>query len=80
MERVSLFGSYTNDSNAGDSDVDILVEFKPTAKVGFFELARLQRSFESVLERPVDLVTPESLSKFFRSDVLAQAEPIYEQK
>lgn len=80
VEKVSLFGSYLDNSNNSNSDVDILVEFKPTAKVGLFELARLQRSFEDVLERPVDLVTPEALSKFFRSEVLAQAESIYEGK
>ncbi len=80
MKKVSLFGSYLDNSNNNDSDVDILVEFKPTAKVGLFELARLQRSFEGVLKKPVDLVTPEALSRFFRSEVLSQAESIYEGK
>ena len=43
IEKVSLFGSYLRNEAKDDSDVDVLVEFKPTAKIGFFEFVRFQR-------------------------------------
>lgn len=78
IEKVSLFGSYLSDSHQGDSDVDVLIEFKPNAEIGFFELSRIQSQLARVLEKRVDLVTPEALSKYFRSEVLSKAETIYE--
>jgi len=77
IQKIALFGSYLGKPRE-DSDVDLLIEFKPAAKVGFFELSRLQRNLTEMLNRQVDLVTPEALSKFFRAEVLANAEIIYE--
>lgn len=78
IQRVSLFGSYINSAPRQDSDVDILIEFKPTARIGLFELVRLQRRLGEFIGKKVDLLTPQSLSKFFREKVLAEAENIYE--
>ena len=80
IKKVSLFGSYLLDGYRDDSDVDVLIEFKPDAKIGFFELSRLQDELKQTLNTEVDLVTPEALSKYFRSEVLSQAELVYEGK
>ncbi len=75
---VSLFGSHIHGEAEEDSDVDVLIEFMPEATVGFFKLAQIQRSITDFIGRKVDLLTPEALSKYFRDEVLAQAEYVYE--
>jgi uncharacterized protein len=57
-----------------DSDVDVLVEFEPTARVGLLRLAGMQNELSDLLHREVDLLTPGSLSPYFRDHVLKTAE------
>lgn len=78
IKSVALFGSYVNGDAREDSDVDVLIDFQPTAKIGFFELFDIQRNLESFVGRPIDLLTPQAVSIYFRDQVLAQAESIYE--
>ena len=78
INRASLFGSYLHGNERADSDVDLLVEFKPSATVGLFELVSMQRRIGDFLGKKVDLLTPNSISKFFRDKVLDEAELIYE--
>ena len=75
---VSLFGSYAYGNPKPDSDVDILIEFKPEATVGFFKLARIQRHLRESIGKKVDLLTPQAISKYFRDEVLNKSELIYE--
>ncbi|MCK6462682.1 MAG: nucleotidyltransferase family protein [Candidatus Pacebacteria bacterium] len=77
IEKASLFGSFLNNKARNDSDVDILVEFKPTAKIGFFEFVRLQRRLSDFVGKKVDLLTPEALSKFFKEKVIKESELVY---
>lgn len=78
VEKASLFGSYSRGEENGKSDIDILIEFKPDAKIGLFEFVRFQRFLGESTGRKVDLLTPESVSKFFREKILNEAEIIYE--
>ncbi|HCP08877.1 MAG TPA: nucleotidyltransferase [Candidatus Moranbacteria bacterium] len=80
IQSVSLFGSYVHGNFKDDSDVDVLIEFTPTAKIGFFKLAQIKRHMESYVDREVDLLTPEAISKYFRAEVLKEAEKIYERR
>ena len=77
IQRLSLFGSVTRDDFGDDSDVDILVEFLPHAKVGlsFFSL---QDELSQILGRQVDLSTPGFLSTRIRDRVTSEARPVYE--
>ena len=56
----------------------MLIDFEPTAAIGFFALSDIKRHFESVLNKTVDLLTPQAISEYFREEVLAQSEYIYE--
>ena len=78
IQRVSLFGSYIHGDFKDDSDVDVLIEFTPTANIGFFELARIRRNMGKYVEKEIDLLTPEAISKYFRDEVLKEAEKVYE--
>ena len=81
IRRLSLFGSVLREDFRPDSDVDVLVEFEQGCEPGFFGLARMERELSGLLGgRKVDLRTPEDLSRYFRDDVLAEAEVRYAQR
>jgi len=76
--KLSLFGSVLRDDFTPGSDVDVLVEFEPTARVGFFELYDIEQELSSLLGgRKIDINTPQGLSKYFRDKVMTTAEAQY---
>jgi predicted nucleotidyltransferase len=80
IRRLALFGSVLRPDFTADSDVDVLVEFVPAQTPGLFGLARMERELSALFAgRKVDLRTPEDLSRYFRNDVLKQAEVQYAQ-
>ena len=78
ISRLALFGSVLRDDFTPDSDVDVLVEFEPGARVGLIRLAGMELELGEILGRKVDLNTPRCLSSHFRDRVLAEAEACYE--
>ena len=78
IKSVAIFGSHVNGMATEDSDVDVLIEFEPTAVIGFFALSDIKDNFERFLQKTVDLLTPQAISKYFRDEVLQQAEYVYE--
>lgn len=72
VRRLALFGSVRRDSARVGSDIDLLVEFAPGQK-SFDHLVALGDLLEEVLGHRVELVTPESLSPFLKSHILADA-------
>jgi uncharacterized protein len=76
--KLSLFGSVLRDDFTPGSDVDVLVEFEPTARVGFFELYDIEQELSGLLGgRKIDINTPQGLSKYFRDKVMTTAEAQY---
>jgi uncharacterized protein len=76
IKKISLFGSRLHGDSEGDSDIDLLLEVdRPFT---FFMLAHVQNALENELGNDVDLVTPDFLSKYFKDDVLNEAELLYE--
>lgn len=73
--ELSFFGSVLRSDFDRDSDVDLLVRFKPTAHVTLLDIARMEREFSDLVDgRPVDIRTPEDLSPHFRDQVLRSAQ------
>ena len=80
IRRLALFGWVLRDDLGPESDVDVLVEFEPDTKVGFFKLYDLEQELSQILGgRKVEINTPRSLSKYFRDRVLAEAQALYGQ-
>lgn len=77
IRRLALFGSVLRDDFTSKSDVDVLVEFEPDARVGL-HFFRIERELADILGRKVDLNTPGFLSPHFRNEVLGEAEVIYD--
>lgn len=76
VSRVSLFGSHLHGTAKKDSDIDLLIEF--SRPISMFALVRMEREMSRVFGKNVDLSTPRSLSRYFRADVLKEAEPLFE--
>jgi predicted nucleotidyltransferase len=78
IRRLALFGSVLRPDFRPESDIDVLIEFKPGRTVSFFGLARLERELSILFGgRRVDLRTPEDLSRYFRDTVLDGAYVIH---
>lgn len=71
VKSLALFGSTARNEAASASDVDILVEFD--RPVGLFEFVRLKMLLEELLDRKVDLVTPDALHPALRDRILKEA-------
>lgn len=78
--KLSLFGSVLRPDFGPDSDVDVLVQFEPGHKPGFFRLHEMEAELSDLLGgRQVDLVTEKFLNRRIRDRVLAEAEVQYAQ-
>lgn len=79
IRKLSYFGSVLGPEYGTDSDVDVLVEFEAgyTPGLAFFAM---QEELSRILQRPVDLHTPNFLSRYFREQVVADAEVQYVQR
>jgi len=73
VQRWGLFGSFVRGEQNDESDVDLLIEFRPGKKTfdSFMELSFL---LEEILGRKVDLITPESLSPYIGPKILSEVE------
>ena len=73
VRRIGLFGSFRHDTARSDSDVDLLIEFEPGQKT-FDHFMALSFYLEELLQRPVELVTRESLSPHVGPHILRDVE------
>jgi uncharacterized protein len=78
VRRLSLFGSILREDFGPDSDIDILVEFEPGTRMGLIRLSGLEIELGKIIGRKVDLNTPGFLSKYFRDQILAEADVQYD--
>ena len=73
VERIGLFGSFVRNEQTEASDVDVLVDFRPGEKTWKHFLG-LHDLLHRILNRPIELVTPESLSPFIGPRILQTVE------
>lgn len=77
VRELALFGSRLGQYHRPESDVDLLVSFRPEARVTFITLARMQRELEALLGYQVDLVPKDGLKPVIRDHILATARVLY---
>lgn len=73
VRKLALFGSASRNETRPGSDVDLLVEFAPEARIGLFEFARLRRFLARLLGCEVDLATPDALHRELKDLILGEA-------
>ncbi|MBI2942264.1 MAG: nucleotidyltransferase family protein [Chloroflexi bacterium] len=66
VRELALFGSVLRDDFRPDSDVDVLIEFEPDARVSLMDLVRMRDELMSIVGRESDLVEKPSLHNPFR--------------
>jgi predicted nucleotidyltransferase len=76
IRKLSFFGSVLRDDFRPDSDIDVLVEFE-SGHVPGLAFFGMEEELAAILGRKVDLHTPQFLSKYFRDQVVAEAEVQY---
>ena len=69
VARLEVFGSISRGEERPDSDVDVLYELVPGARLGYIE--NLTDELSDELGRPVDLVSRKALHERLREAVLA---------
>ena len=77
VRELALFGSVLRKDFSDSSDIDLLVEFEPDARISFLTLARMQRELSTLFHRRVDLVPKHGLKSRIRKSVLDSAKVIY---
>ncbi len=78
IKRLSLFGSFLHGDAHVDSDVDLLVEYVPGARVSLLTIAGQEIDLSEIVGKRVDLRTANELSRYFRQEVVDSARLIYE--
>jgi predicted nucleotidyltransferase len=77
IRRLSVFGSVLRDDFRPDSDVDVLVEFKPGHTPGW-EIVDLEEELSGLFGgRRVDVVNPKFLNPRLRDAILNSARVQY---
>ena len=76
IRRLAVFGSALRGDFGPASDIDVLVEFQPTARLGW-AFVTLQDRLTEVFGRPVDLLTPDSIRPAYRAHILNTAQDVY---
>lgn len=56
IRHVSLFGSLARGDAHAHSDVDLVAELDPDARIGLIRLVGLEQRLAEILGRPVDLL------------------------
>jgi uncharacterized protein len=75
VTRLGLFGSVARDEAREESDVDLVAEFGPAAKVGLFELQALERDLAARLGRPATIASLQHMNRYVRTS--AERDLIY---
>jgi hypothetical protein len=73
IKRLGIFGSFVRNEQRYGSDVDLLAEFEQESKT-FDNFIHACFFLEELLERPVELVTTESLSPYIKPYIMKEIE------
>lgn len=76
VAALFVFGSVARGDAGAGSDVDLLYELHPGARLGW-EIEDLSDMLAEIFGRPVDLVPRRALHPLLSAAVLAEARPVY---
>lgn len=77
VKKAYVFGSYSRNEADENSDIDILVELDHTTPIGM-KFFSYQDELEQILNKKVDLVSYEGLSKYVKPFIDKDKVLIYE--
>jgi predicted nucleotidyltransferase len=56
VSELAIFGSALHENYAHDSDVDLLISFKPDIQWGLFDLVTMENELKIIFGKEIDLV------------------------
>jgi predicted nucleotidyltransferase len=71
VKRLGIFGSYSCGRATPESDLDVLVTFRPDSKT-YDNLFEVGEALEQAFRRRVDLVTEDGMSPFLGAQILSE--------
>lgn len=81
VSELSLFGSVLREDFRPGSDIDVLVSFNKRAKIGLFDLVRMENELKDIFGREVDLVERHAIERsenyIRRKNILSNTKVIY---
>jgi len=81
VAEFAIFGSALRPDFGPDSDVDVLVTFKPDSKRSLFDLVQMEEELEGMFGREVDLVSRQGIEAsrnyLRRKAILGSAKVLY---
>ena len=72
VAHVALFGSVARGDARPDSDIDILIDLDPDARLSVFDYVGLKDYIAGLFEADVDVVNREGLKPYLKPAVLAE--------
>jgi uncharacterized protein len=73
IRHVALFGSCARGEKRPDSDVDIMIELDPTARIGVYEYVAIKDYIAGLFDTHVDVVRRERLKPYVRLAAVGDA-------
>lgn len=73
--HAAVFGSVARGDNHPDSDIDIMIEIDPAARVTVFDYAEIKEYIADLFDGPVDVISRKNLKPFIAP--AANADAIY---
>lgn len=75
--HAAIFGSVARGEAESDSDVDILVDLDPAARIGLFKFVGLQQMLTELIERKVDLISRKGIRDGRGASILRDAIEVF---
>jgi uncharacterized protein len=69
VKEIGLFGSFSDETNSDESDIDIIVELEKPIGWKFFSL---ELYLEKIFNRKIDLVTKNALKEQIKESILSK--------
>ena len=73
--HAALFGSLARGDSRADSDIDIMIEIDPDARMTVFDYVDLKEYVANLFDEPVDVVNRDALKSYVHP--VAAADAIY---
>jgi len=72
VKHAALFGSVARGDNGADSDIDIMIEIDPNARITVFDYVDIKEYIAKLFDERVDVVNREGLKAYVRPAVTAE--------
>ena len=78
VQKAYIFGSFARNQQTRKSDIDILVDIEPSYLMSLIEFGGMLEDLKELLNRKVDLVSSDGISKHLKPVIEQEKILIYE--